>query len=492
MNIIEACKDPNLFRPFLEDDNGGLGTWFKWFACLRGMYGLPVGPKASNALVQVTKRNPAHFPLEGFNSALFLTGRRSGKSRMAAVIGAYEAALAGNEKRLAKGEKGIVAVIAPTKSQGGIVRNYIRAIFETPILATQLVRETREGFELRNGIEIRIMAGDFRTVRGFTLVAAIVDEIAFFGLDEESKVKSDTELIRAVQPSLATCRGKLIAISSPYAKRGWVYKTHTNHFSNDRGKTLVVNCPSRTLNPTLSEDIVDEAMQEDPASARSEYLGMFRDDIAAFIGRDAVEALVKSGRESLLPRATQSYFAFVDMSGGRSDDHALAIAHMKNRVVVIDFVKRYKPGQSPFTVVGNMAEQMERYGVKRVHGDNYAADWVAKSFQEHNVHFTKADRNKSALYLELLPRLGSGEIELLDNEVLVDQLSNLERRTRSGGKDIIDHAPGCHDDVANAVAGVSCVTSKGKLRVGALRTPKSETTSIEYNRRMLSSLLSET
>ncbi|WP_238388809.1 hypothetical protein [Roseimaritima ulvae] len=355
-----------------------------------------------------------------------------------------------------------------------------------------MVRETREGFELRNGIEIRIMAGDFRTVRGFTLVAAIIDEIAFFGLDEESKVKSDTELIRAVQPSLATCRGKLIAISSPYAKRGWVYKTHSNHFGNDKGKTLVVNCPSRTLNPTLPQDIVDEAMEEDAASARSEYLGMFRDDIAAFIGRDAVEALVKKGRDSLLPRARKTYWAFVDMSGGRSDDHALAIAHMEHRTVILDFVKRYKPGQSPYTVVRDMSEQMGRYHIKRVHGDNYAADWVAKSFQEHNIHFTKADRNKSALYLELLPRLGSGEIELIDNEVLIDQLSNLERRTRSGGKDIIDHAPGGHDDLANAVAGVSCVTSKGKLRVGALRTSDSQTTSVEFRRRWFYSHLLET
>lgn len=482
MNIIEACKDPNLFRPFLEDQNGSIATWSRWFSCLRAVYGLPIGPNASKSIQKLTERDPHAMPAEGFGTALFLTGRRSGKSRTAAVIGAYEAALAGNESKLAKGEKGIVAVIAPTKNQGSIVRNYIRGIFDAPLLATQLVRETKEGFELRNGIEIRIMAGDFRSIRGFTLVCAIVDEIAFFGLDEESKVKSDSELIRAIQPSLATTQGKLIAISSPYARKGWSFKTHANHFGNDKSRTLVVNAPSRTLNPTLPQSVIDQAMQDDPASARSEYFGLFRDDIAAFISREVLEGLVHAGRAFLIPRSQNTYQAFVDMSGGRSDDHALAIGHREGRKVVIDFCKRYKPGQSPYVVVNDMAEQLGSYGIKRVHGDNYAADWVSKAFQDARIQFIKADRNKSALYLELLPRLGSGEIELLDNETLIDQLANLERCTRSGGRDIVDHPKGGHDDLANAVAGVSCVVSKDRRIVGALRTKDSERLSVEMHK----------
>jgi hypothetical protein len=93
---------------------------------------------------------------------LFLTGRRSGKSRIAAVIGAYEAALAGHETKLAKGERGVVPICAPTKAQGRIVKDYLRAIFQTPLLANEVVAETREGFELNNGTRIEILAGDWR------------------------------------------------------------------------------------------------------------------------------------------------------------------------------------------------------------------------------------------------------------------------------------------------------------------------------------------
>ena len=37
---------------------------------------------------------------------------------------------------------------------------------------------------------------------------------------------------------------------------------------------------------------------------------------------------------------------------------------------------------------------------------------------------------------------------------MAEQPSALERRTSRGGRDSIDHAPGAHDDLANAAAGV--------------------------------------
>ena len=48
---------------------------------------------------------------------------------------------------------------------------------------------------------------------------------------------------------------------------------------------------------------------------------------------------------------------------------------------------------------------------------------------------------------------------MLDNRRLISQLHGLERRTARGGKDSIDHGPGAHDDVANAVAGALVLAS---------------------------------
>ena len=48
---------------------------------------------------------------------------------------------------------------------------------------------------------------------------------------------------------------------------------------------------------------------------------------------------------------------------------------------------------------------------------------------------------------------------MLDIRRLISQLHGLERRTARGGKDSIDHGPGAHDDIANAVAGAIVLAS---------------------------------
>ena len=54
-----------------------------------------------------------------------------------------------------------------------------------------------------------------------------------------------------------------------------------------------------------------------------------------------------------------------------------------------------------------------------------------------------------------------GRIEILDHLQLIRELQCLERRTRAGGKDIVDHPRGGHDDYANvlALAAVSAVSA---------------------------------
>lgn len=466
MNIIEAIHDENLFGPFLGED---LSSWYPWLAALRALYGLPInGAEGQRIIREVTGREPDTLPSKGFSTALFLTGRRSGKSRVSSLCAAQESVMAGHHKKLAKGERGVVAVCAPTKAQGRIVKDYLRAIFDPPVLAAEVVRETPDGFELRNNVRIEIMAGDFRSIRGYTLLAAIVDEVAFFGIEDEAKIKSDTELIRAIQPALATVGGKLIAISSPYARKGWTWKTYQRHYGNPTGRTLVLNCPSRTLNPTLPQEVVDEAIAEDLQAAKSEYLGEFRDDVATFLPREIIDALVVENRTEIPPRKGTKYYGFVDLSGGRADDAALCIAHREERTVVVDLLCRYRPPFNPYEVCRMMAGELRRYGLRRVVGDNYSADFVAMAFSAAGIIYHKAEKPKAQLYTELLPRMTSREIELPDDDVLIAQLAALERRTRSGGRDIIDHPSGGHDDLANAVAGAAAIAAKPMLSVGAL------------------------
>ena len=91
-------------------------------------------------------------------------------------------------------------------------------------------------------------------------------------------------------------------------------------------------------------------------------------------------------------------------------------------------------------------------------------------FAKAGIKYELAPDPKSAIYGGFLPLINSGKVRLLGNKRLVNQLIGLERRTSRAGRDSIDHAPGGHDDIANAVAGALLLATAKlpKMRAGAI------------------------
>jgi hypothetical protein len=206
------------------------------------------------------------------------------------------------------------------------------------------------------------------------------------------------------------------------------------------------------MNATIPERVIESAYKNDPASARSEYGGLFRDDVSALFSSEMVEARVIRDRHELPALRGVTYHAFVDPSGGINDSMVLCVAHVDKDTAILDLVREVIPPFSPQDVVVEFCGVLKVYRVSEVEGDRYAAQWVAESFEKLRVRYRPSERNRSEIYLEFLPAIMSGQVELLDNKKLVSQFINLERRT-GRCRDIIDHMPGQHDDVANGVAG---------------------------------------
>ena len=128
---------------------------------------------------------------------------------------------------------------------------------------------------------------------------------------------------------------------------------------------------------------------------------------------------------------------------------------------MLDALRERRPPFSPEDVVAEFAALLKSYRIDTVTGDRYAGEWPRERFAVHGIEYQAAAKPKSDLYRDLLPAINSRRVDLLDSDRLVAQLCGLERRTARGGRDSIDHAPGSHDDVANAVAGVvSLVTAE--------------------------------
>ena len=156
-----------------------------------------------------------------------------------------------------------------------------------------------------------------------------------------------------------------------------------------------------------------------------------------------------------------------DDAFGRHDDAALAIGHLEGRKVIFDLARLWRAPFNPYVVIGQQADVLKSFNLHRVTADNFAAEFVTQAFKGEGIICTKSDVPKSGLYKELLPRLCSAEVELLDDPQLVDQISALERRTRSGNDCLVDHPPGGKDDLANVVAGV-CASCKRRRKIGLL------------------------
>jgi hypothetical protein len=331
-------------------------------------------------------------------------------------------------------------------------------------LEALIVSETKDSIELSNGVVIEVITASTAAPRGRSYAVAIVEEAAF--LPADTSANPDVELLRAIRPALARVPGSLLAVvGSPYARRGAFWNAWQRYHDKADGDVVFVQASTLELNPTFDAAAVETAYAEDPASAAAEYGAQFRSDVESFLSHEAIAAVVIPGRFELPPTSSVVYDAFVDPAGGSGgDSFTAAVGHSERRgtdaLYVVDAIREVKPPFSPEQTVTELATFLKGYRVTRVTGDRYAGEWPREAFRRHGIDYVVSERAKSDLYRDALPLLNSRRVELLDHPRLRAQLAGLERRTARGGRDSIDHAPGGHDDVANAVCGVLALELK--------------------------------
>ena len=447
--MLKALDDPALFGPHFKGD-----TWQPWRAFLAALFALALSPEALALYTRHTGRTSA--PTAAFVEAVLIVGRRGGKSRVLALIATFLACFRDYAPHLAPGEVATVAVLASDRRQARSIMRYVSGLVSAvPLLKAMAVDEREDSLTLNNRVVIEVSTASFRTTRGYSFAAVLADEVAFWRSDEAS-ANPDTEILRALRPGMASIPGSVLLLaSSPYAKRGELYRAFRQHYGKDDARVLVWKASTGDMNPRIDPAIIAEAYEADPESARAEYGGEFRDDLADFVTRETVDAATAWGCRERHPEPGVTYAAFCDPSGGANDAMTLAVAHLTPEgVAVLDAVRETRAPFDPEATVAEFADLLRTFGLSRVTGDRYGGLWPRQRFSEHGIEYEASARPKSDLYLDLLPLLNARRVELLDNPRLSAQLVGLERRTARSGRDTVDHTPGGHDDIANAVAGV--------------------------------------
>lgn len=457
VTIREVMTSPALFGSQFGGD-----SFASWRALLAAFYGLTLEDGEAEILATLTGRTEP--PTEPFSELWTIAGRRAGKTATASLIAVFQAVFNDYRDRLAPGEVATVLLLAADRAQARSAMRFVRGLCEHPMIAPMIARQTETGIEFSNRSAIEIATSSFRSVRGYTLSACILDEIAYWFSEGANP---DAETVAALRPALATLGGKLIAISSPYSRRGVLWNTFKRHFGGDSARILVAKAASRTLNPTLPQAVIDEAMADDAEAAKAEYLGEFRSDISTLLDPELLEACKRPKPLELPPCEGVTYNAFCDPSGGGADEYSLSIGHREGETTVIDLVRARRG--SPAEITAEFATILKAYRVGSVTGDRYSGRWVRDEFAKHNVTYVVSEQDRSALYIEFLSALNSGRVELPPCQTALRQFAALERRTSRAGRDSIDHPPGGHDDRANSIAGV-VATSRIRKATGRTTT----------------------
>jgi hypothetical protein len=179
VTILDAIRDKHLFAPWFRKPE----SWQSWFAFLAVLFALPMTPEQLAIFQQCTARDTP--PSTPTTEAWLICGRRAGKSFVLALVAVYLACFHEWRKYLAPGERGTIVIIATDRRQARTIFRYVRGLLNgVPMLARMIERETAEAFDLTNSVTIEIQAASYRSTRGYTLIAALCDETAFWRSDE--------------------------------------------------------------------------------------------------------------------------------------------------------------------------------------------------------------------------------------------------------------------------------------------------------------------
>jgi hypothetical protein len=189
---------------------------------------------------QVLERRP--------HRALLHCSRQSGKTTTAAAAGLAEAVSNAGSTSL---------IVSPSQRQAAEMLHKIRGMLNTMSDPPATASESALKLELANGSRIITLPAKEGTIRGYSCSLLVCDESAWI---------EDT-LYSAVRPMLATTGGRLLALSTPAAARGWFYLAWMSQEDWERVKITAYDCPR------ISAGFLEQERRSMPARRfQSEYL----------------------------------------------------------------------------------------------------------------------------------------------------------------------------------------------------------------------------
>jgi hypothetical protein len=212
---------------------------------------------------------------------LLLCSRQSGKSMATAAIVLAEALCI---------PEALLLVVCPAERQSKeFLADKVLKLYNANGRPLDAGSESTLHLTLANGSRSLALPGNEATLRGFSGARLIV-------LDEAARIPDS--LYYALRPMLAVSHGRLLALTTPFGKRGWFYDEYTDGGADwERVKVTAHACPRIT-----PEFLAEERRRLPDLWYRSEYLVEFTDTVDQVFATEYIEAAISAEVEPLFAR----------------------------------------------------------------------------------------------------------------------------------------------------------------------------------------------
>lgn len=209
--------------------------------------------------------------------ALINCCRQSGKSTTSACLALWQALF----------EPGsLILLVSPSLRQSSELFRKVADLFHRLEDTEEAVQESVLRLQLSNGSRIVSLPGSESTVRGYSAASLVI-------ADEAARIPD--ELMAAVRPVLAVRRGKLLAMSTPFGRRGWWWKAWEHGGDTWRRFTLTADqCPRIS-----TEFLAEERENLGDYIFQQEYMGVFVDEVTSVFSSLLIEQALRDDVQPL-------------------------------------------------------------------------------------------------------------------------------------------------------------------------------------------------
>lgn len=209
---------------------------------------------------------------------LLLCSRQSGKSTTCAALAVHTALY---------DPPALVLLVSPSLRQSQELFRKTREFHQSLEVTPSTDQESALRVEFANGSRIIALPGSEATIRGYSAPKLII-------MDEASRIED--ALYAAMRPMLATTRGKLVALTTPYGCRGWFHEAWTSGERWQRTRITADMCPRIDAGWLAEERRMIGELQY-----RQEYMCEFVDTDEQVFSTAIIESAIKATRSSLWP-----------------------------------------------------------------------------------------------------------------------------------------------------------------------------------------------